>query len=151
MNLRLLAEQDFGRILEDEAAGFGWPVVLTSPDGVSAPLRGLTNDISVAVDPDTGELISGRSATVTIRIAKIRAAGFKENPRGVSSRSSKPWTVLFKDINGVPIVFKVMRTNPDRTIGGLVMILEAYKRATLYNGVWTFDGSIEYDGVLRLL
>lgn len=151
MNLRLLAEKDFGRILEDTSAGFGWPVVLTSPEGVSAPLLGLTNDIAVAVDPDTGELISGRSATVTVRIAKIREAGFDENPRGVSSRNSKPWTVLFKDINGIPIIFKVMRTNPDRTIGGIVMILESYKRATLYDGVWAFDGSIEYDGVLKYL
>lgn len=151
MNLRLQAEKDFGAILEDSAAGFGWPVVVTSPSGLSAPMKGLTNDISVAVDPDTGELISGRSATVTVRIAKLREAGFDENPRGISNHQSKPWTVLFKDINGVPIIFKVMRTNPDRTIGGLVMILESYKRATLFNGVWTFNGAIEYDGVLKYL
>lgn len=151
MGLREIAEQDLSFIMEDRQTGWAWDITLTSPEGLTAPLRGLSNDISLAVDPDTGMLISGRTATATLRISSIRAAGFAENPRNISDLNRKPWIVGFKDINNVPCLFKVMKSNPDRTVGVVSLILEAYKQAVFYNGAWTFDGTQEYDGVLALL
>ena len=149
MNLRMLAESDLGMIQEDSTNGFGWPFVLVSPDGLASNLTGLTNDISLAVDPDTGLLISGRTASVSLRISTLRMAGYSENPKNVPEKNKKPWVVAFRDINGVPTLFKVVKSNPDRAIGNMTLILETYKQAIFYNGVWKFDGAQEYDGVIE--
>ena len=151
MNLRELAEQDLGMILEDADTGFGWSIVLTDPDGVSASLIGQSQDISLAVDPDTGMLVSGRTATVALRISSLRAAGFATNPKNVPEQNRKPWVVGFRDINGVPCLFKVMKSNPDVMLGIITCVLETYRQAVFYNGAWTFDGSQDYDGVIKLL
>lgn len=148
MNLREQAESDFGMIIEDKSFGFGWDIILINPDGLTAPLVGLSNDISLAVDPDTGMLVSGRTATVALRLSSLRAAGFDTNPRNISENNRRPWVVLFKDINGVPYVFKVMKSNPDRAIGAITLILEAYRQGELVLGKWTFPNNPEYAGLL---
>jgi hypothetical protein len=126
MSLRDLAEQDLGRILEDRATGFGWPVTLTDPAGLSDDsLTGFSDDISQTIDPDTGELVSGRLASVALRISSLLAAGFAV-PRGVPDQGSKPWVVTFNDINGTAHTFKVRQANPDRALGMVVCILEGY-------------------------
>lgn len=151
MNLRELAEQDLGMILEDKTTGFGWDITLTDPAGKTELMVGFSQDISLAVDPDTGMLVSGRTATVALRISAIRAKGFTENPKNIPDKNRKPWVVGFKDINGVPCLFKVIRSNPDAMIGSITIVLETYRQATFYNGVWKFDGSQDYDGVIALL
>lgn len=151
MGLREQAERDLGLIIEDKAFGFGWDIVLVSPEGISAVVTGLSNDISLAIDPDTGELVSGRTATVALRISTLRARGFSDNPKGIADSKSKPWVVAFRDINGVPCLFKVMKSNPDRAIGVITLILETYRQAIFYEGTWMFDGAIEYNGVMPLL
>lgn len=126
MNLRQLAESDLQFILEDSATGFGWPITLTDPSGVSSPLTGSSNDISQVIDPETGQVVSGRSASVALRVASIFTAGFNSLPVGISDRASKPWLVQFNDINGSSHTFKVIQSNPDRTLGLVTCILEAY-------------------------
>lgn len=126
MGLRDLAEQDLGGILEDADSGFGWPITLTNPAGLTAPLVGFSDDISQAVDPDTGLIVSSRMASVALRLSSLYAAGFAM-PRGVTSRDSLPWVVTFDDINGVPYTFKIRETAPDRTLGLVVCMLENYK------------------------
>jgi len=126
MGLRELAEQDLGVIIEDRARGFGWPISLTDPDGLTDDtLVGLSNDIAQTIDPDTGELVSGRLASVALRISSLYAAGFSL-PRGVADTALKPWIVKFNDINGRPYVFIVRQSNPDHGAGVVVCILEAY-------------------------
>lgn len=125
MSLRELSEQDLGIILEDGATGFAWPVTVKDPDGKTASMYGMTDDISQVIDPDTGQLISGRMASVALRISTLYTAGFVL-PRNVSSKDAKPWVVTFNDINGLSYTFKVRAADPDRALGLIVCILEAY-------------------------
>lgn len=126
MNLRQQAEADLQHILEDSATGFGWPITVTDPNGTSSPLTGSSNDISQVIDPETGQVVSGRSASVALRVASLFEAGFNSLPVGIADRSSKPWLVQFDDINGNSHTFKVIQSNPDRTLGIITLILEAY-------------------------
>ena len=126
MGLRDLAEQDLGAILEDSTYGFGWNITVTDPTGLSdSTLVGFSDDISQVIDPDTGQVVSGRQASVALRISTLIAAGFSL-PRGVADQTSKPWVVIFNDINGVSHTFKVLSADPDRAIGLVVCQLEGY-------------------------
>jgi hypothetical protein len=125
MGLRDLAEADLGRILEDAETGFGYAITLTDPSGTALPLVGFSNDIAQVIDPDTGQVVSGRLASVALRISTIIAAGLGL-PRGIANSSSKPWVVEFDDLLGTPHKFKVFQSNPDRTIGMITLILESY-------------------------
>lgn len=128
MGLRQLAETDLGHILEDDSSGFGWPITLTDPDGNTNTdqLLGFTDDIAQIIDPDTGQAVSGRLASVAIRIARLTEVGLTL-PRGIADSGSKPWIVEFDDINGNPYKFKVSQSNPDRAIGLVTLILELYE------------------------
>lgn len=125
--LRDTASADLAWILGDTATGFGHETTLTSPAGVSAPVVGFSADISTAIDPDTGMLISGRTASVAFHFSALRRAGFADNPRGISDKTSRPWSVTFSDGEGRAYKFKVFRSNPDRTAGMITLELEAYK------------------------
>lgn len=128
MSLREVAEQDLGIILEDLETGFGWPITLTAPDGTAATFTGFASDISQLIDPDTGQAVSGRLATITLRNAVIdQELPGKGLPINVVDTNNKPWLVSFDDINGVNYIFKVAESNPDRTLGLTVCILELYK------------------------
>jgi len=124
--LRHLAEQDLGKILEDDMYGFGWPIVVTDPEGRTANLIGRSNDVSQIIDTETGLVISGRSATVAIRI-KLLTENNLGVPVGVAELEGKPWLVKFDDVNGTSYVFKVSKTNPDRSIGMVTCVLENYR------------------------
>ncbi len=126
MSLRLAAEKDLGRILEDDVAGFGWPIFIIDPDGNSGTFTGYSDDIAQVIDPDTGQAVSGRLASVAVRISSLIAQGFKM-PRGIIDASLKPWIAIFEDVNGVSYEFKVAQSNPDRALGLLTLVLEAYK------------------------
>ncbi len=124
MSLRTLAEADLKTLVEDQTA-FGWPVTLTDPDGNSGPFTGLSDDIAQVIDPDTGQAVSGRLASVALRISSLITAGFAL-PQGIADASLKPWIVEFDDINGTAYKFKVQQSNPDRAIGLVNCILELY-------------------------
>lgn len=124
MGLRETAELDLVGILEDED-GFAWDITLTDPSAVGAPLRGFSNDISQVIDPDTGDVVSGRSASVALSMSSITAAGLGM-PQSIASSGVKPWLVTFNDIRGVAYTFKVLKSNPDRGHGLVTLILETY-------------------------
>jgi len=132
VNLRELAEQDLGVILEDDINGFGWSINLTNPqeiktdDVIDGGLKGYSNDISQTIDPETGQVVSGRSASVSIRMSTLLLNGFTL-PVGIANTTLKPWLVTFNDINGSSHTFKVAQSNPDRTLGIITLILEFYK------------------------
>lgn len=127
VSLRELAESDLAITLEDPD-GFGWPVTLTDPNGFSNPsfIYGQTGDIGQLIDPDTGEAVTGRLAHLSIRISTVRAAFQGQLPRGTNAEDDIPWFVTFDDINGQEYTFKVSRSAPDRTLGFINLILEAY-------------------------
>lgn len=125
MGLRATAAADNKAIIGD-LDDWGWPATVTDPDGVSASLSVLSNDISAAIDPETGMILSGRFASATLSIAALTDAGLGL-PSGISDATSKPWVVTFDDVNGAgPYTFKVAATNPDRSLGCVVCQLEEY-------------------------
>lgn len=126
MSLRQLAESDLGAILEDSVHGFGWSVKITDPTGESRTLTGLSDDIAQIIDPDTGQAVSGRLASIALRISSLTTAGLNL-PEGVADSSRKPWIVEFNDINGNPYKFKVSQSNPDRALGIVTCLLELYR------------------------
>lgn len=126
MSIRQLAESDLGLILEDGATGFGWPITVTDPSGAVRPLTGFSDDIAQIIDPDTGQAVSGRLASVALRISSIIAAGLAL-PRGIADSGIKPWLIEFEDINGNAFKFKVSQSNPDRALGLVTLLLELYE------------------------
>jgi len=126
MGLREQAAADLKTILEDSAAGFGWPITVTDPAGTEAALVGYSTDISELVDPGTGLAVSGRHASIALALASLTAAGLGM-PSGVANQHAKPWLVAFDDVAGNAHTFKVSESRPDRAIGVVVCILELYK------------------------
>lgn len=125
MSLRQQAETDLSFIIEDSINGFGWAVTLTNPDGLTGNFVSLTNDIAQLIDPDTGQAISGRQATICLRINSLLQSGLGL-PKGVADTNTKPWIVTFNDVNGNNYTFKILQTNPDRAIGLVTCILENF-------------------------
>ena len=121
MSLRRIAERDLGLILNDTQTGFGWPITLIDPLGNRFSRTGFSNDIYLLVDPDTGQAVSGRTASVALQVSSLPSL-----PVGISDTASRPWIVEFDDIGGRPWRFRVSETNPDRTLGIIVCILELY-------------------------
>ena len=130
MNLRVVAEADLNGILEDDVTGFGYPITITDPDGLSKPLKGFSNDISFSIDPDTGLAVSSRTASVALRISSLVSAGFATLPEAIQDETRKPWLVQFNDINGNPFTFKVQEGHPDRGLGIITCTLEIYRDKT---------------------
>jgi hypothetical protein len=117
MSLRLTAESDLAVILEDDVMGFGWPITLTDPAGNAVSLTGFSDDIAQVIDPDTGQLVSGRLASAALRLSSIYTAFPSSGlPRGIADTGSKPWLVTFDDINGNSYNFKISKSNPDRAL-----------------------------------
>jgi len=126
MSLRAYAATRLRAILNDQAGAFGWPCTITDPAGTSAELIGRSSDIHLVVDPETGIVISSRQAHVAVMIADLADAGLGV-PRAIPDAAGKPWIVEFDDINGTPGKFKVSESNPDRALGIVVCMLEAYQ------------------------
>ena len=126
MGLRETAEADLAGIMEDDTTGFGWPITITNPAGTDLAMTGLSTDIAQVIDPDTGTAVSGRMASVALRISSLYVGGFTL-PQGIADSGSKPWLIAFDDINGLSYKFKVAQSNPDRAAGIVTCLLEAYK------------------------
>lgn len=126
MSLRQLIEQDLSVIMEDPDLGMAWPVTVVDPDGTAVDTEGLSQDISELIDPETGAAISGRTASVTLRLATLEYEGL-QIPHGEMDETKKPWLVKFSAINGMQCTFKILRTKPDLTIGVVVCMLGHYK------------------------
>ena len=125
MGLRETAAADAQTLLGD-LDGFGQAITLRSPEGVEVELVGYSNDIAETIDPQTGMVVIGRSASVALSILALDEAGLGM-PRGVASSSSAPWVVSFSDQVGNVHVFKVTESRPDRALGVVTCVLEAYR------------------------
>jgi hypothetical protein len=129
MGLREQAAADARAILEDAAAGFGWPITVRDPEQRTAELVGFSNDIHQTIDPQTGMVVSGRLASVALSVAALTEAGFTTLPKSVAETSRFPWVVRFNDLSGRRHTFKVREANPDRGLGIITCTLEAYSGA----------------------
>lgn len=126
MSLRQQVATDIAAILSDDETGFGWSITLTDPTGLSAMLTGFSNDVAQTIDPDTGQAVVGREASVALEIAALTEAGLGL-PKAIHEEGRFPWRVSFADINGNPHTFKVRESMPDRAAGIVVCLLETYK------------------------
>jgi hypothetical protein len=125
VGLREIAEADLQSILGD-LDGFGWPITVIDPSGNSQGLLGFSNDISQLIDPDTGQAVSGRLASVALSMSALSDVGLGL-PQGIADAGIKPWVVQFDDIQGNLHTFKVAQSNPDRALGLVTCVLEAYQ------------------------
>lgn len=128
VGLREQAALDLVSILNDET-GFSWEIVIRNPEGVCDTVRGLSTDISETIDPETGQAVSGRLASVAIALRDLEGLDCYEafgDPQGIAASDSKPWVIIFLDILGKEHTFKVSESHPDRAIGIVTCILEAY-------------------------
>ena len=126
MSLLDIAEANLALSVESTAL-FGQSITLTDPAGLAVAMVGSSNDIGAMIDPDTQQFVSGRTASMTLRISSIYGAGFTALPVGVAERSSKPWRVTYTAKGSRSYEFAVRQTMPDRTAGVVVMVLEIYK------------------------
>ena len=125
MSLREIANADLKEIVNDPETG-GDECTITSPAGGQETFSVLNNDIELSIDPDTGQMVTGRQATIAVLINELVTAGF-DKIRGIADSSGKPWLVDIGDVKGVAGKFKVIQNIPDSTIGLMVLILESYK------------------------
>ena len=126
MSLRALAEADLQNILEDQSTGFGYGVTIINPDQAEFTMVGYTQDISQTIDTDTGQIVSGRLASVSLRESTLIQNNFSM-PVGIVDQSIKPWIIKFNDINGASYTFKIVEANSDRTLGVITCLLEEYE------------------------
>jgi hypothetical protein len=124
MGLRDIAASDVIEIINDTETG-GDEITITSPAGVSETFNALTNDIHFAIDPETGETVTGRQCSATVLSSDLVTAGFTDI-KGIPDTNSRPWVVQMTDINGVTASFKVVESHPDNTIGLMILILGEY-------------------------
>lgn len=105
----------------ESASDFGWPFTLTSPAGVVSQLRGYTTDVGQTIDPETGQAVAGRRASVACSLLSLAAM-----PEAIADSTSKPWVATFADVEGVTSSWKVVEVLPDRAAGVIVLIVEIY-------------------------
>jgi hypothetical protein len=124
VGLRQLAADDAETIMK-ETDGFVWPCTITDPSGSSVSFDCRSNDVHLLFDADTGQVITGRQASVVVLTKDLQAAGFGDI-RNIEESNQYPWLVSVDDINGKSYTFKVRETHPDYTLGLMTCILETY-------------------------
>ncbi len=131
--LRNQAKADNKFILEQDVEGFRWLIQITDPAGntlgdLEPFLYGFSNDIAQLIDPDTGQAVSGRFASVALHTQTLldHAPFAGKLPINIPEENSDPWIVKFNDINGTPGTFKVQQGNPDGALGMITLLLEIY-------------------------
>jgi len=112
VNLLDVARGDLPFLLSD----FSVAASIFSPEGEETQVQGLHRDTGEMLDPETGEMVSGRHVSLVIPLPSVAI------PHGVSERSKKPWKVVFEGK-----IFRIVQTRPDATIGALVVMLEEYR------------------------
>jgi hypothetical protein len=125
MSLRGEAHLDLIEIMNDEETG-GDLCTITSPAGNFHTFRVFGNDIHLAIDPGTGQYVTGRQSSISVLISDLLAVGF-DGIRCIADENSRPWVVDTVDVNGIPGKFKVSESNPDNGSGLNTLFLERYE------------------------
>jgi hypothetical protein len=125
MSLRGEAHLDLIEIMNDEETG-GDLCTITSPAGNFHTFLVFGNDIHLAIDPGTGQYVTGRQSSISVLISELLAVGF-DGIRCIADENSRPWVVDTVDVNGIPGKFKVSESNPDNGSGLNTLFLERYE------------------------
>lgn len=125
MSLLDQARTDLAQILADDENGFAWSVTVTDPDGASAELTGMFQDIGQLIDVDTGVAVSGRQVSVSLGLTSLTAAGLGV-PAFVSDGTQRPWRVDVTARDGSARHYKIQDTRVDDVIGTILCFLEPY-------------------------
>lgn len=112
------------RWILNDPNGFRQAITLTSPAGVAATYFGFATDIAELLDPETGQAVSGRRASVSLSLLEVL-----DLPAVVHESDRRPWLVSFVDARGETNTWKVGDVRPDRRSGNLVLIVEGYRAA----------------------
>ena len=103
-NLRELSNRYLEKTLENDKRA-GTPYTLIDPQNVEYPVVGTVGDISLLIDPVTGEQIQGRSITTTCLTKRLP----KPPARG--------WKARLPDLSGKIQELFVQGVAPDYTVG----------------------------------
>ena len=124
MSLRDIANADLQEIMNADETG-GVACTITDPSGATADFKVFFNDIHQAIDPGTGEIVTGRFSTIAVLTNELIDEGF-DGIRGIADSSSRPWLVTITDALSRSVTHKVAETYPDASIGLTVLFLELY-------------------------
>ena len=110
-DLRVQAQEDLQTTIQEE---FGQTIMISKPDGTEfKDFVGNSNDISIALDPDTGLMITGRTAQAVFVLKEV-LDHFGELPK-------KLWKVQFLELS--PNSFCVKDVRPDSSQGALILVI----------------------------
>lgn len=124
MSLRDIANADLQEILNADETG-GVACTITDPSGAQAQFKVFFNDIHQAIDPDTGEVVTGRLSSIAVLTNELIDEGF-DGIHGIAKASSRPWLATITDALGRSMTHKIAETFPDASIGLTLLVLEAY-------------------------
>ncbi len=125
MGLKEIAIADSRKFIEDTDLGFGVPIKVTNPDGVPDDLTGISNDVGLIFDPDTGVSVAGGQIEVTLSMESLKiVVGI---PEVDADETEKPWLVEFADSSGINHTFRIATTMPDHSLGLILCLCERYK------------------------
>lgn len=116
------AATDFQEIMNSDL-GASVSCVITDPCGAEETLLCRHSDTSQVIDPGTNEAVSGRRIVLSVCLADLYDVGF-EKIRGIEKKDEKPWKVAVSDIAEIAGVYKVSESNPDASIGSMVLHCE---------------------------
>lgn len=120
MSLRDQALADAQFALEN-ASDFGQDINLIAPDGTVTPMRGYTGDITELIEPDSGQIVTGRSIHVMLFINSLPPG---PRPVGIQDLNGIPWRVSFPNISSKVVKsYGVRATQPDDAMGTLSLEL----------------------------
>lgn len=125
MGLRDDAARDFRAICGD-SSGFGVSLELRNPAGQQGTIVGLTSDVSLAVDPETGASVALRRVSVALSLLALDALGIGR-PVATVEPQGLPWRVRYREPGQLAArVYRVVETLPDASIAGVLLQLEEY-------------------------
>ena len=119
------AHADFIEIMKSDM-GAAWDCTITSPAGGSVDFKCRFSDTSQQINPGTNEIATGRQIVVSVLLSELDDAGFL-GIKSIPDKTGKPWVVAIDDVIGRSGTYKVVESNPDATLGNMVLWLEKYK------------------------
>lgn len=107
---------------------FSRAITFTAPDGASAELTGFAQEIGQRLSLETGEVVAGAQASLSVSFDAFRTAfGATAMPEAISEADSRPWRASFEDAAGTVREYKVSNVMPDYHLGAFTCLLESYK------------------------
>jgi hypothetical protein len=126
VSLLARVRNDIARITQNTKE-FASVVKLTSPAGVTRDVAAITNEVWQGLDPNSGNIVNGASASVAISLDALTKAGLGI-PQNDHDRKAKPWRVELTLADGVARTYKITESRRDMTLGLIWYVLEHYQQ-----------------------